>query len=89
MEFGAVGCWAQPPPSIEQLSAARDNLLADAALRIAPLQDAVDIGDASAAEEAQLLSWKQYRVALNRLDLTVIPVAWPQTPEAWPQTPET
>jgi len=70
----------QLPPSPGQLQAARDNFLAEAALRIAPLQDAVDIGDASPAEEAKLLAWKKYRVALNRLDLSVEPVAWPEKP---------
>jgi hypothetical protein len=31
-----------------------------------PLQDAVDLGEAT-PEEAQLLAWKRYRVALNRV----------------------
>ena len=34
---------------------------------IAPLQDAVDIDDASEAEIVLLKAWKKYRVALNRL----------------------
>lgn len=34
---------------------------------IAPLQDAVDIDDATAAEISSLKAWKQYRVALNRI----------------------
>ncbi|KAA8694603.1 Tail fiber assembly domain protein [Pseudomonas caricapapayae] len=34
---------------------------------IAPLQDAVDIDDATADEVASLKAWKQYRVALNRI----------------------
>jgi hypothetical protein len=32
-----------------------------------PLQDAVDLGEATPEEEAQLLAWKRYRVALNRV----------------------
>lgn len=39
--------------------------VADAA--IAPLQDALDIDESTAAEEALLKLWKRYRVALNRL----------------------
>ncbi|NBB61310.1 phage tail protein [Pseudomonas sp. ODNR1LW] len=39
--------------------------VADAA--IAPLQDAVDIDEATAAEIALLKAWKKYRIALNRL----------------------
>lgn len=31
-----------------------------------PLQDAVDLGEATPEEEAQLVAWKRYRVALNR-----------------------
>ena len=44
---------------------ARRRSIADTA--IAPLQDAVDIDDASEAEVLQLKAWKKYRVALNRL----------------------
>lgn len=33
---------------------------------IAPLQDAVDIDDATEVEVALLKAWKKYRVALNR-----------------------
>lgn len=51
---------------------------------IAPLQDAVDIDEATAAEEAKLKLWKKYRVALNRLpDQVGYPTAidWPVAPE--------
>lgn len=54
---------------------------ADAA--IAPLQDAVDIDDATDAETALLKSWKKYRVALNRLpDQAGYPASidWPVAP---------
>lgn len=68
------------PPSPEQNAATRDTLLSIAAVRIAPLQDAADLDEASAAELATLRAWKQYRVALNRVDLSA-PV-WPQEPEA-------
>lgn len=61
----------------------RDGLLREAATRIAPLQDAVDLGDASVGEEAELKNWKQYRVALNRVQQqTGFPttIDWPVTP---------
>lgn len=76
-----------PAPTQAQLIASaiqtRDELLRTAAIRIAPLQDAVDIGEATTAEEQQLLAWKRYRVALNRITEqpgfpTVI--EWPETP---------
>lgn len=68
------------PPTPEELQQMRDVLLQIAALRIAPLQDAVDIGDVTSAEQARLLAWKKYRVVLNRLDLTAAPVVWPDVP---------
>lgn len=71
-----------PPyvPTLAELQAQRDALLALATLRIAPLQDAVDVDEATAAEVALLTAWKKYRIALNRLDLTTQPVAWPDAP---------
>lgn len=44
---------------------ARLRALADTA--IAPLQDAVDIDDATDADVILLKAWKKYRIALNRL----------------------
>jgi hypothetical protein len=50
---------------------------------IAPLQDAVDLNMANTAEIARLESWKRYRVALNRLDITAAPdIDWPPIPDA-------
>ncbi len=72
-----------PPPTATEVLAQRDSLLSIAALRIAPLQDAVDLGDATAAEEVALKAWKQYRVALNRIELQAgFPTAleWPKSP---------
>ncbi|WP_342649073.1 tail fiber assembly protein [Pseudomonas sp. REB1044] len=53
------------PLTAAQAEAARLRAIADSA--IAPLQDAVDLDDATEAEEALLKQWKRYRVALNRL----------------------
>lgn len=50
---------------------------------IAPLQDAVDIDDATDAERLALKAWKQYRVALSRLpDQPGYPadIDWPVAP---------
>ncbi|PKC47794.1 tail fiber assembly protein [Pantoea ananatis BRT98] len=46
---------------------------------VAPLQDAADLEMATDEEKARLLSWKKYRVMLNRVD-TAKP-DWPQAPE--------
>ncbi|CAN7446492.1 tail fiber assembly protein [Cupriavidus necator] len=75
-----VGREKLPPPSLEELQQTRYALLQLATPRINPLQDAVDLDVATAAETASLTTWKQYRVALNRLDLTVTSVTWPEQP---------
>lgn len=66
-----------------QALAARDALLVEATTRIAPLQDAVDLGDASSDEEVGLAAWKRYRVALNRVQQQP---DFPKTIE-WPISP--
>ncbi|MFJ2364466.1 tail fiber assembly protein [Pseudomonas sp. NPDC087697] len=66
-----------------QVLQARDQKLRDAATRIEPLQDAVDLDDASAGEVALLKKWKQYRVALNRIQEQT---SFPENTE-WPATP--
>lgn len=71
-----------PAPSIPDMMATRDGLLQMATLRIAPLQDATDLGEATAAETTALRDWKVYRVALNRLDFAVVPLVWPIAPDA-------
>ena len=60
-----------PPPTHAELTLAAihecDRLLAVAAIRIAPLQDAVDLESASADDIEMLKSWKKYRVELSRI----------------------
>ncbi|GFM89833.1 tail fiber assembly protein [Pseudomonas cichorii] len=59
------------------------SLRAAADYAIAPLQDAVDIDDATDAEIALLKAWKKYRVALIRLpEQPGYPAAinWPAIP---------
>ncbi|MBO1539589.1 tail fiber assembly protein [Pseudomonas sp. OA65] len=76
-----------PEPTSAELAAAalvrRDERLARAALRIAPLQDAVDTDQAYEAEVQLLRLWKNYRVELNRIDQQdgfPTSVAWPIEP---------
>ncbi|KAA6176229.1 tail fiber assembly protein [Pseudomonas veronii] len=71
----------------EQVKAAtlgmRDELLGVATRRIAPLQDAIDLGEDTPADVENLKLWKQYRVALSRIDQQQgFPgaVAWPAAP---------
>ena len=58
----------------------RDTALATATLAIGPLQDAVDLDEATAEETGLLIKWKQYRIAANRLDLTLTSPPWPEQP---------
>lgn len=72
------------PMTEGQALAKRADLLAEAARQIAPLQDAVDIDEATAVEVALLKKWKQYRVALNRVpEQPGFPanVQWPEVPQ--------
>jgi len=75
------------PPTLEELivtaNSKLDGLLALATLRINPLQDAVDLGDASEADAALLKLWRQYRVAVNRVPTQAgFPglIDWPNQP---------
>lgn len=64
-----------------QADARRSDFYATASAAISPLQDAVDIGDATDEEIALLTTWKKYRVALSRLDLSTAPdITWPEIP---------
>lgn len=81
--FAAQQPYTPPPPTAAEVLAQRDSLLAEATLRIAPLQDAVDLDDATAAEVAALKAWKQYRVALSRIEQQSgfpASVTWPMAP---------
>lgn len=76
-----------PPPTDAQLAAAafahRDQLLAAAAVRIAPLQDAEDLSMVTDAEQQLLTRWQSYRVCVSRVSQQAgFPKAidWPQAP---------
>lgn len=72
-----------PPPTAAEVLVQRDALLAVATVRIAPLQDAVDLDEATPAELTALKAWKQYRVTLNRVETQQgfpASVVWPKAP---------
>lgn len=59
----------------------KNRRLSEAANAIAPLQDAVDLKDASDSEKKLLIEWKKYRVAINRVDVNSAPdITWPDIP---------
>ena len=60
----------------------KTQLLNDATVKIAPLQDAVDTGMVTDVEKEQLMAWKTYRVLLSRIDTAKAPdIEWPVSPE--------
>lgn len=61
-----------------------DRLLATAALRIAPLQDAVDMGKATPEKQELLKKWKEYRISVGDVKSQA---GYPQNIN-WPDTPE-
>lgn len=72
------------PTQEEQIAQAerqKQTLLTAAANAIAPLQDAVDIGDATPEEVARLQAWKAFRVAVSRVNTAELPVLFPNRPE--------
>jgi hypothetical protein len=74
---------AEAARALAEVVAENARLRAIADTAIAPLQDAVDIDDATEAEIVLLKNWKKYRVALNRLpDQPGYPVTidWPVVP---------
>jgi hypothetical protein len=74
----------EPEPTPEQIlainTATRRALLSTASLEIAPLEDAVELGIATPQEEAKLAEWKQYRILVTRVDLTIKNPNWPAQP---------
>lgn len=56
-----------PEELLATANAQRDSLLAIAALRIPPLQYAVDLDAATEADRASLTAWKLYSVEVNRV----------------------
>lgn len=71
---------AEAAAALAAATAKRNALLAEANQCIAVLSDAVDLGMATADEQAAYNAWRRYRVELTRLDLTVTPIAWPEKP---------
>lgn len=75
-----------PPSAIDSVEAVQAqvaHLRAEADYAIAPLQDAVDIEEATEVELATLKAWKKYRVALSRVheqEGYPLTIDWPAAP---------
>lgn len=78
----------QDPPELtqqQQIDAANESkahLMQSATNAIAPLQDAVDLDEATDDEKSKLTAWTKYRVLLNRVVTSTAPsIIWPSEPE--------
>ncbi|EAS0521720.1 tail fiber assembly protein [Salmonella enterica] len=73
---------AEKAAQLRQAEETKSRLLQMASEKIAPLQDAVDLGLATDEEKSQLDEWKKYRVLVNRVDTSTAPkIDWPKKPE--------
>ena len=67
---------------VNQASAKKNQLIADATAQISYLQDAVESEIASEQETQLLAEWKKYRVLVNRIDIEQAPnIDWPSQPK--------
>ncbi|HGJ4365575.1 TPA: tail fiber assembly protein [Salmonella enterica subsp. enterica serovar Thompson] len=69
---------AEVAARLREAEGTKSRLLQMASGKIAPLQDAVDLGIATDDEKAQLDEWKKYRVLVNRVDTSA--PSWPDKP---------
>ncbi|ECG3494494.1 tail fiber assembly protein, partial [Salmonella enterica subsp. enterica serovar Hadar] len=69
---------AETAARLREAEGTKSRLLQMASGKIAPLQDAVDLGLATDEEKSQFAEWKKYRVLVNRVD-TSSPI-WPEIP---------
>jgi len=78
------GVWEETenPRVVDEITEDKINeLMSNAAIKIAPLQDAIDLGVATEDEENRLKKWKTYRVSLMRMKISESDVSLPETPE--------
>lgn len=95
IEGGILSIAFPPPPELppEELPtpeellakalAERDGRLANATARMAPLQYAVELGEATEAEVEALTAWKRYCISLNRIEQQAsfpTSIDWPVPP---------
>ena len=67
---------------VNQASAKKNQLIAEATAQISYLQDAVDTDIATNEETELFAKWKKYRVLLNRIDVNQAPnINYPEKPQ--------
>lgn len=76
---GTFGPVPVPVLTEQRFDSERAARTAIAAGKIAVLQDLADVGEATGDDEAALIAWKRYRIALSRL-VYCEDVQWPDAP---------
>ncbi|EIO8860797.1 tail fiber assembly protein, partial [Salmonella enterica] len=71
---------AEKAARLREAEETKKRLLQLATDKMAPLQDAVDLEEATDEEKARLNAWKKYRVLVNRVDTSK--PEWPEAPSA-------
>ncbi len=74
---------AQRTALVTQAGLERDNRLREVVIRVAPLQYAYELGEASSDHLATLQIWKRYALTLARIELQPdypLVIEWPATP---------
>lgn len=80
-EFAApVPPTRSPAETLLENTATRNYFLGVAGVAVTNLQDKIDLGQATDDDAALLRAWKQYRVALNSVDMMLISPVWPPAP---------
>lgn len=81
------GKFSPPPeiqPSDEEIiqsnKTQKHNLMANAAAAMKPLEFSNGLGEATSEEDAQLIIWKKYILAVSRVDPEILKPKWPQWP---------
>ncbi len=69
---------AETAARLREVEGTKSRLLQMVSEKIAPLQDAVDLGIATDDEKARLDEWEKYRVLVNRMDTSA--PDWPEVP---------
>ena len=73
-----------------QADSERDNRLREVIIRVAPLQYAYDVGEATAEQSASLQAWKRYALNLARIELQAdypSVIEWPTAPARFVNSP--
>lgn len=65
---------------IKQNQATKELLLSEVTVKIATLQDAIDLDISENGDTEKLKMWKKYRILLTRIDINQVDIEWPEMP---------